>query len=207
MANCKHCGISGHHTGTCQTMSGKRFGSLVVLRAAECRNKPYLLCRCDCGVEKEVRIDHLRNGATMSCGCGKATSGQIQDRADPTQRFTLFGEEMTLGEVAEASGKRPDQIWKKIRHGYPLEVAAFGKNTADFIKALAVEKQEPSARADEAPECGHVEDRLAKLDAALGRLTKLEAAVDRLTKLEAVVRRIEASVATMRASAALGAAA
>lgn len=29
----------------------------------------YVLCRCICGREKEVRRDHLRNSASTSCGC------------------------------------------------------------------------------------------------------------------------------------------
>lgn len=29
----------------------------------------YLRCRCICGAEKDVRRDHLRNGASTSCGC------------------------------------------------------------------------------------------------------------------------------------------
>ena len=29
----------------------------------------FALCLCDCGMEKRVRIDHLKSGATRSCGC------------------------------------------------------------------------------------------------------------------------------------------
>ncbi len=29
----------------------------------------YFLCKCDCWKEKEIRIDHLKNGRTKSCGC------------------------------------------------------------------------------------------------------------------------------------------
>ena len=46
---------------------GTRFGRLVVLGPG--KEKRYLLCRCDCGTEKEIREDHLRHGATKSCGC------------------------------------------------------------------------------------------------------------------------------------------
>lgn len=48
-----------------------KFGSLTILWA----NGRYRKCRCDCGVEKLVRIDHLKSGAIVSCGCvGKANS-------------------------------------------------------------------------------------------------------------------------------------
>ena len=52
---------------------GERFGWLEVIAEGRrvtlpCRPK-YWLCRCDCGVEKEVRYDHLRQGKVVSCSC------------------------------------------------------------------------------------------------------------------------------------------
>lgn len=46
------------------------FGELTVLRIERdpARLRHYALCRCSCGVEKSVRIDHLRTGKTTSCG-------------------------------------------------------------------------------------------------------------------------------------------
>lgn len=29
----------------------------------------YFLCKCDCGKEKVIRIDHVTSGSTISCGC------------------------------------------------------------------------------------------------------------------------------------------
>lgn len=58
-------------------MIGVRFGRLLVVSPASDRIRPsgkssrYWLCRCDCGVEKEIAGAHLRNGATVSCGCHK----------------------------------------------------------------------------------------------------------------------------------------
>lgn len=57
---------------------GKRYGSLVVLGFSDKRDKgnhKYLVCRCDCGNEKEISMTHVRSGASKSCGCGvvKAT--------------------------------------------------------------------------------------------------------------------------------------
>lgn len=48
-------------------MIGTRFGKLVVQARAEgaCR----WLCLCDCGKTKSIRADHLKSGATTSCGC------------------------------------------------------------------------------------------------------------------------------------------
>lgn len=50
---------------------GKRFGRLVVVgSAAPLENgRSRWLCRCDCGVEKEVSASCLSQGRTKSCGC------------------------------------------------------------------------------------------------------------------------------------------
>jgi hypothetical protein len=53
---------------------GKRFYRLVVLKEVRCEriNKHtfrYLLCKCDCGNEKEILSWNLTKGATKSCGC------------------------------------------------------------------------------------------------------------------------------------------
>jgi hypothetical protein len=54
-------------------MIGKKFGKLTVIeesdvRTTKKRGKRYL-CQCDCGNEKIVRGDCLRDGNTKSCGC------------------------------------------------------------------------------------------------------------------------------------------
>lgn len=60
-------------------LTGQRFGMLTVLRKSEHKGKSggiLWLCRCDCGVEKEVLANSLRQGKTRSCGCkqGKHTN-------------------------------------------------------------------------------------------------------------------------------------
>jgi hypothetical protein len=34
------------------------------------------LYRCDCGVEKIIRMDHVKRGATISCGCAAKSNGE-----------------------------------------------------------------------------------------------------------------------------------
>lgn len=48
---------------------GKRFGRLVVLGESYKNKNIYCLCRCDCGVEKMIRKQHLVNKKIVSCGC------------------------------------------------------------------------------------------------------------------------------------------
>lgn len=49
---------------------GARFGRWSVVAPASKRGtKKYYLCKCDCGTEREVYINSLKNGASQSCGC------------------------------------------------------------------------------------------------------------------------------------------
>ena len=48
--------------------TGKRFGRLVVLYWVS-GNPTRWMCRCDCGVEKPVEVELLKNGGSRSCGC------------------------------------------------------------------------------------------------------------------------------------------
>ena len=51
-------------------MTGQRFGKLVVIERAENQGyKPMWLCQCDCGNQKIVRADRLKEGSVTSCGC------------------------------------------------------------------------------------------------------------------------------------------
>jgi hypothetical protein len=52
-------------------MIGRRFGRLVVVKAAKpavC-GKPRYVAKCDCGGRATVIGGNLRNGNTRSCGC------------------------------------------------------------------------------------------------------------------------------------------
>lgn len=69
--------------------TGKRYGCLRVLRQdmrsfpVGGRHRTYWLCRCDCGNDKSILVDHLRSGATVSCtqcntGCSVVPPVTIQ---------------------------------------------------------------------------------------------------------------------------------
>ena len=51
--------------------TGNRYGRLVVLErtTSSKRGVAMWMCRCDCGRIIVARGDHLRRGATLSCGC------------------------------------------------------------------------------------------------------------------------------------------
>ena len=50
--------------------SGDRYGMLTVIEELEkIEYQRRILCRCDCGRIKIIRMCHLRNGGSRSCGC------------------------------------------------------------------------------------------------------------------------------------------
>lgn len=55
-----------------EDLLGQVFGRLTVIGSAEPvgkRKRSAWLCRCECGVEKVVKSEELKNGDTKSCGC------------------------------------------------------------------------------------------------------------------------------------------
>ncbi len=70
-------------------MTGSKYGSLIVIS----KKGRYCLCRCECGVLKSVRMDHLKTGATISCGCvGKRNSAlaKIKHGMSETRMFKIW---------------------------------------------------------------------------------------------------------------------
>lgn len=72
---------SGHFAkgNRLQDLSGMRFGRLTAIKLSSKRSgrKTYWLCKCDCGREKTVRTDILKNGSTLSCGCLKKEQDKV----------------------------------------------------------------------------------------------------------------------------------
>lgn len=64
-------------------LTGKVFGRLTVIKEAG-RNKTSLLwlCRCECGIEKIIQGNHLKEGKILSCGCymKEKASSRITER-------------------------------------------------------------------------------------------------------------------------------
>ena len=52
-------------------LTNKKFGKLTVIKqdGRDNSGKIMWLCRCDCGTEKRIRGNELRQGKTISCGC------------------------------------------------------------------------------------------------------------------------------------------
>lgn len=72
------CGFDARMRRSEEKHIGKKYGHMTVL----CRSddtgdkKRKFTCRCDCGTVKDVRIDHLVDGDTLSCGCHRIEVGK-----------------------------------------------------------------------------------------------------------------------------------
>lgn len=56
--------------GKFTNLSGQIFGSWLVLSQSNSRNNNiYYLCRCNCGIERDVIAKNLKSGNSTSCGC------------------------------------------------------------------------------------------------------------------------------------------
>ena len=58
-------------------LAGGRFGKLVAVSIAFCRNAVYWHCDCDCGKQTIVRAALLKNNHVASCGCGSIEQARI----------------------------------------------------------------------------------------------------------------------------------
>lgn len=66
-----------------------KYGLWTVINEDKIRrdNKVYLLCRCECGTQKEVIIKNLRSGTSRSCGCERSKN-LIKRNTKHGKRFT-----------------------------------------------------------------------------------------------------------------------
>lgn len=54
-----------------KVMPGERYGRWVIVNEVEFNNagSRKFICKCDCGTMRAVRLTHLRQGVSKSCGC------------------------------------------------------------------------------------------------------------------------------------------
>lgn len=91
----------------------QRFGLLVVESGPiRKNNKIYWHCRCDCGQEKDVRSDLLKNGNTKSCGCYKKQILVINNKERQTLDLTdkIFGKLKAIKKTSQRKDGRV--VWE-----------------------------------------------------------------------------------------------
>lgn len=99
-----------------ENLTGKQFNQWTVLRRAE--RAKYWVCRCTCGIEKEVRGCNLTGGTSKSCGCmARAVSKQrLREPEDLTGK--VFDNWTVIGKAS-----RPDYWLCRCSCGIEKEVS------------------------------------------------------------------------------------
>jgi len=72
---------------------GQRFGRYLVIAKSDKRTKAMkqmVLCKCDCGTEREVVVGNLRSGLTTSCGCWKNEKTGNRRRKHGFSKTTMY---------------------------------------------------------------------------------------------------------------------
>lgn len=102
-----------------ESLVGKRFGRLTVIRQVESLNRrARYLCLCDCGNEKIVLAQNLRNSHVRSCGCfSRDRRAEIVEKNNLSRGREIHGETKTrLYSIWEGIKTR---CLKKNHHSYP----------------------------------------------------------------------------------------
>ena len=74
-----------------QDLTGKRFGSLVVIgRAPTVKKRTMWECKCDCGKRVFKEAYSLKTGETKSCGCLRRDSASINSRTHGMTKTALY---------------------------------------------------------------------------------------------------------------------
>jgi len=93
-------------------MTGQVFGRLTVLSRDVQRSggKSYWQCACECGVLVPVRVDHLRRGSTVSCGCHSREATQRRNAGNK------WGALKTRhGHAARGAQSKTHNTWARMR--------------------------------------------------------------------------------------------
>jgi hypothetical protein len=66
------------------------YGRLTVLAEVRRHSRPYWVCRCECGVEKEISRRSVTSGMTRSCGCLNAEVRKAHRRTHGMSRTSTY---------------------------------------------------------------------------------------------------------------------
>lgn len=122
---------------------GKKFGMLEVISEAESKDKhKKWVCRCDCGKEVVVCGDHLKSGATKSCGClsnkGLNLIGEkfgrllVVEKADNIGRRTAYKCVCDCGNVVV-------KTTRDLRRGDTTSCGCFNKEVVSELSSLKLD--------------------------------------------------------------------
>lgn len=93
-----------------EDLTGQKFGKLTAIKPIGMKygTHMYWLCKCDCGNEKEVSSQSLKNGGVQSCGCIKTSIGEINIRKILTDNHIEFKEQVSFDDLRNIKPLRFD---------------------------------------------------------------------------------------------------
>ena len=100
-------------------LTGQRFGHLVAIKPTEKRAEKgtsvFWLCECDCGNQKEISGQSLRDGRTTSCGCMMGVCRKTGTRKGAPQK-DLTGKRFGRLTAIRSCGKHSDGqfLWECV---------------------------------------------------------------------------------------------
>lgn len=120
VCDCKHaaCPVSGvRYRARIKQIVGREFGRLVVREEVG----KYVVCDCACGKSGvKRRRAMVRTGKVRSCGClRRETTAQMRRKG--AIKYEVFGEWLSIGDIAAASGLTPNGVMYRINTGHKPE--------------------------------------------------------------------------------------
>lgn len=117
-------------------LTGKRLNRWLVLSLSSSGRTVKWLCRCDCGKEKRVRGQHLKNGASRSCGCYAVDNHPTKHNATGTPEFMAWTSiKQRCGNIKNPSyknyGGRGIKVCAEWEDSFSLFISDVGKRPSD----------------------------------------------------------------------------
>lgn len=91
-------------------ITNQKFGKLTAIKPTSMKDGShmYWLCKCDCGNEKEVASNHLKNGNIQSCGCITSSIGEINIKQILENNNIEFKEQISFNDLKNIKPLRFD---------------------------------------------------------------------------------------------------
>lgn len=97
------------HGKTYEDMVGKKYHMLTVLELSQKGRRKFANCLCECGQNKTVRADALKDGTYVSCGCHSKNRWNIVGDKNPAWKGTGKLSATKYGEIKrQAIGRKKE---------------------------------------------------------------------------------------------------
>lgn len=99
---------------------GQKFGMLLIVNQIYKNGEAYVICICDCGSRKTIKLNSLVIGRTKSCGCQKKINriGQIFGKLTIVGQYRKNG--LTYANCKCECGNKKDILMSNIVSGYTI---------------------------------------------------------------------------------------